>query len=212
MTLLADTTDRTALIRRARWLAIFTVVWNLAEGVVAMVGASIDGSRALIGFGVDSFVESISAAIVIWRLGAEQRDPHRAEQVEQRALTAIGVAFFLLAAVVAFEATRSLLAGERPDASAIGIGLTVVSLIVMPVLARSKRRVGRALESRSVEADSQQTVACVYLSAVVLVGLVLNALFGWWWADPVAALGVAGFLVREGLATLRADHVDECCG
>lgn len=211
MTLLV-TTDRAALLRRAHWLAVFTVVWNLAEGVIAMIGASTAGSRALVGFGFDSFVESISAAIVIWRLRAEQRDPDRSAQVEQRALVAIGAAFFLLAAVVAFEALRSLVGSHEPDASAIGIALTAVSLAVMPVLARAKRRVGRELESRSVEADSQQTVACVYLSAVVLVGLLLNALFGWWWADPVVALGVAGFLAREGAATLRADHVDECCG
>jgi divalent metal cation (Fe/Co/Zn/Cd) transporter len=202
---------RTTLLRRARWLAVFTVVWNLAEGAVAMVAAGLAGSRALIGFGVDSLVESASAAVLIWRLGVEQRAPERAELVERRALRIIGVTFLALAALVGVESVRSLLAGDQPDVSRIGIVLTVVSLIVMPVLARAKQRVGRELDARSVEADSQQTMACVYLSAVVLAGLAANAAFGWWWADPVAALGVVAFLVAEGREALEAEHVDDCC-
>lgn len=206
------TTRREQLLQRALWLAIFTVAWNLVEGGVAIAAAAAAGSKALVGFGVDSFVESASAAVLIWRLRAEQSDPARAEQVEQRALTLIGYAFFGLAAVVAAESIRSLVAGERPDTSVVGIALTSVSLIVMPVLARAKRRVGAELGTRSITADSQQTMACVYLSAIVLVGLCLNALFGWWWADPVAALAVVAFLLREGREALDADHVDECCG
>lgn len=205
------TAHRQTLIRRALWLAVFTVVWNIAEGVVALVAAARADSRALIGFGVDSFVESASASVLIWRLRIEQRSPERAEQVEQRALRIIGVTFLVLAAVVGVESARSILAGEQPEVSAIGIALTAVSLVVMPLLARAKRRVGRDLGARSVEADSRQTQACVYLSAVVLLGLVLNAAFGWWWADPVAALAVVVFLVQEGRSALRADHVDECC-
>ncbi|CAN5826012.1 cation transporter [soil metagenome] len=204
-------TQRTALLRRAWCLAVFTVVWNLAEGAVAVTAAALAGSRALIGFGVDSFVESASATVVIWRLRVEQRSPERAEHVEQRALKIIGVTFLALAALVGIESIRSLLAGDQPDVSRTGIALTVVSLIVMPVSARSKRHVGRQLGSRSVEADSQQTQACVYLSAVVLAGLAANAAFGWWWADPVAALGVVGFLVREGREAVEADHIDDCC-
>lgn len=208
-TQLAD--RRAALLRRAWWLAVFTVAWNLAEGAVALTAAALAGSRALAGFGVDSFVESASATVLIWRLRVEQRSPERAEHVERRALRIIGVTFLALAGLVAIESTRSLLAGDEPGVSRTGIGLTIVSLIVMPVLARAKRRVGRELGARSVEADSQQTQACVYLSAVVLAGLAANAAFGWWWADPVAALGVVVFLVREGREALEAEHVDDCC-
>ncbi len=205
------TDHRTALLRRAWRLAVFTVVWNLAEGAVAITAAALADSRALISFGVDSFVESASATVLIWRLSIEQRSPERAAHVEQRALLIIGVTFLALAALVGIESIRSLVAGEQPDVSWTGIVLTVVSLIVMPVLAREKRRVGRELDSRSVKADSQQTQACVYLSAVVLAGLAANAAFGWWWADPVAALGVVAFLVSEGREALKAEHVDDCC-
>lgn len=206
-----STARRQTLLRRALWLAIFTVTWNLAEGVVAVAAAALAGSRALVGFGVDSFVESISAGVLIWRLQIEHRAPHRAEQVEQRALRLIGIAFFLLAAVVGVESIRSLVAGDRPDTSIVGIALTTVSLIVMPVLAQAKRRVGVELGQRSITADSAQTQACAYLSAVVLAGLALNAILGWWWADPVAALGVVAFLVHEGREALEAEHVDDCC-
>lgn len=203
--------DRERLIQRALWLAVFTVVWNLGEGAIAMLAAAAAGSRALIGFGVDSFVESASASVLIWRLIVERRSPDRAEQVEQRALRVIGITFLVLAALVCVESIRSLAAREQPDASTVGIALTTVSLIVMPILARAKRQVGRDLGVRSVEADSRQTQACVYLSAVVLGGLVVNAALDWWWADPLAALAVVAFLVGEGRSTLRADHVDECC-
>jgi divalent metal cation (Fe/Co/Zn/Cd) transporter len=204
-------TRRQVLLRRALWLALFTVAWNLVEGVVAVTAAAMAGSRALIGFGVDSFVESISAAVLIWRLRVEQRDPHRAEEVEARALRLIGWAFLALAALVGVESVRALVAGEQPDASVVGIVLTGVSLVVMPVLARVKRRVGVELGERSVTADSAQTRACAYLSAVVLAGLGLNAALGWWWADPLAALGVVAFLVHEGREALEAEHLDDCC-
>lgn len=214
MTASATTTEtrRELLVRRALWLAVFTVVWNLAEGAVALTAATLADSKALIGFGVDSFVESASAAVLIWRLRVEQVDQARAEHAEQRALTLIGYAFIGLAVLVGVESIRSLVTGAEPDTSRIGIALTAVSLVVMPVLARAKRRIGVELGTRSITADSQQTMACVYLSAIVLVGLSLNALFGWWWADPLAALGVVAFLVHEGREALEADHVDECCG
>ena len=214
MTASATTTEtrREILVRRALCLAVFTVVWNLAEGAVALTAATMADSKALIGFGVDSFVESASAAVLIWRLRVEQVDQARAEHAEQRALTLIGYAFLGLAVLVGVESVRSLVTGVHPDTSKIGIALTAVSLIVMPVLARAKRRIGVELGTRSITADSQQTMACVYLSAIVLVGLSLNALFGWWWADPVAALGVVAFLIHEGREALEADHVDECCG
>jgi divalent metal cation (Fe/Co/Zn/Cd) transporter len=203
--------DRASLLDALRRLAVFTVVYNVAEGAVAIAAAMAAGSRALAGFGLDSGIESISGAVLLWRLRAEQTDPDRAEAVERRALRLIGVSFLLLAAYVAVDAIAALARRDEPDASVPGIVLTVASLVVMPVLARRKRRVAVALGSRAAEADSKQTTACVYLSAVVLAGLVANAAFAWWWADPVAALGVVVFLVQEGREALTAEQVDDCC-
>ncbi|MBW3536971.1 MAG: cation transporter [Actinobacteria bacterium] len=202
---------REDLVRRAQGLAVFTVAWNIVEGVIALAAAWAAGSRALAGFGLDSAVESVSAAVLLWRLRVERRDPERVERVEPVALRLIGVSFFVLAAFVGFEAVRSLVLHHEPEASPIGIGLTLLSLVVMPFLARRKRRVALALGSRAAEADSSQTWACAYLSAVVVSGLVLNAAFQWWWADPVAALGVVVFLLLEGREALAAEHVDNCC-
>jgi divalent metal cation (Fe/Co/Zn/Cd) transporter len=203
--------ERRALLHRAVYLAWFTVGWNVAEGSIAIGAASVAGSRALLGFGLDSGVESLSASVVLWRLYAERRDPERVEAVEQRALRFIGVTFFVLAAFITFESIRSLIAKAEPDASIVGVVLTALSIVVMRWLARAKRRVGVAMGSKAVEADSSQTSACVYLSIVVLAGLSLNAAFGWWWADPLAALGVVVFLVREGREALIAEHADDCC-
>lgn len=204
-------TDRSDLLHRARRLAIFTVAWNIAEGAVAITAAVLAGSQALLGFGADSAIESISAAVLTWRLGVERRDPQRAEEVEQTALRVIGVSFLLLAAFVAFDAVRALAVQDEPASSMVGIVLTGLSLVVMPWLAVRKRRVADRLASRAAVADSQQTWACAWLSAVVLAGLVLNAWLGWWWADPVAALAVVVLLVREGREALTAQHVDDCC-
>ena len=192
-------------MRRALRLALFTVGYNLVEGVVAITAGSIAGSGALVSFGLDSAVESLSATVLIWRLLVESGDPQRAEQVEHRALRLIGITFFVLAAYVGYEAAASLLAGHEPQSSPVGIVLTALSLVVMPVLAWRKRLVGTDMNSRAVLADAAETRACVYLSAVVLVGLLLNSLLGWWWADPVAALGVVVFLVREGLEAFEGD-------
>jgi divalent metal cation (Fe/Co/Zn/Cd) transporter len=178
---------------------------------VAVAGAHAAGSDALLSFGLDSGVESISAAVIVWRLHAERTDAERAERVEQRALRLIAVAFFFLAAWVTQDAIRSLIDRAEPDASIVGILLTATSLIVMPILADRKRKVGIGLGSRAVESDSRQTTACAYLSAVVLIGLLANAVLGWWWADPVAALGVVVFLVREGREAWTAEHADDCC-
>jgi divalent metal cation (Fe/Co/Zn/Cd) transporter len=203
--------QRSALLRRATFLAWFTVAWNILEGIIAIAAAAVAGSRALLGFGLDSAVESLSATVVLWRLYVERRDPDRAEAVEQRALRLIGVTFLVLAAFVAVESLRSLIDQHKPGVSAAGIILAVLSIAVMLWLAGSKRQVGIAMGSKSVQADSAQTSACVYLSVVVLVGLVLNAALGWWWADPLAALGVAVFLVHEGREALSAEHADDCC-
>ena len=194
------TATRSALLARGLRLEYLTVGWNVVEGVIAIGAGIAAGSIALIGFGVDSFVESISGSVLIWRLRAETvggADEERIEQVEQRASRLVAVSFVLLAAYVAFEAVRTLVAQDRPDASPVGIVLTTVSLAVMLWLARAKRDTGEALGSRALIADSHQTFACWYLSATTLAGLALNAAFGLWWADPVAALVIAVFLVRE---------------
>ena len=197
--------DRTRLLGWATALAIFTIAYNLGEGAIAITASLAARSQALLGFGFDSAVESISATVFLWRLRAERRDPERAEQVEHQATRLIGISFFILAAVVAFEALRSLIGGEPPDASPVGIALTAASLIVMPILAWKKRQVATELDSRAGLADSAQTFACVYLSAVVLAGLILNSLLGWWWADPAAALGIVSLLLNEGREALFDD-------
>ena len=193
--------DRSALLNRGLLLEFMTVGWNLVEGIVAIVAAAASGSVALLGFGVDSFVESISGSVLIWRLGSEKRgnaDEEAIERIERRAEQIVAVSFFALAAYVAFDATTSLLNQERPDVSVVGMALAAVSIVVMLWLARAKRRTAADLGSRALAADAEQTQACWYLSVVVLAGIGLNALFGWWWADPVAALGVSFILVREG--------------
>lgn len=203
--------DRARLLTRGLRLEYLTVGWNIVEGLIAVGAGLAAGSIALIGFGVDSFVETISGAVLIWRLSAEARgnlDEEAVERVEERAERFVGVAFLLLAAFVAFEAVRSLLNEEAPLASPIGIALTALSIVVMLWLARAKKRTGEALGSRALVADAQQTYACWYLSVVTLAGLVLNAVFGLWWADPVAALGIVVLLVREGLEAIRGEQDD----
>ena len=179
-------------------MAYFTVAWNAIEGVVAIWAAFASDSDALLGFGLDSGVESLSGLVLIWRLNIERTDTERSEEVDEKALRLIGLTFFALAAFVGYESVTTLLRAERPETSWLGIAVTIISLLVMPILARRKERVGEAMGSRAVLADSAETWACVYLSGVVLAGLALNAIFGWWWADPLAALGVVGFLVKEG--------------
>lgn len=196
-------------LKRGLQLEYLTVGWNVVEGIIAVAAGIAAGSIALIGFGVDSFVETISGAVIIWRLMAETRGQHddeAMERIEQRAERIVGIAFLLLAAYVGFEAVRALVNQEAPDASPVGIALTAVSIVVMLWLARAKRQTGEALGSRAMLADAQQTYACWYLSVVALAGLALNAAFGFWWADPLAALGITVLLVREGLEALRGEE------
>lgn len=188
-----------AKIRRGRQLEYLTVGWNVLEGCIAVGSGIAAGSIALIGFGIDSFIESSSGLVLLWRL-------HEGEQGDKReamALKLVGVSFLLLASYVAFESLSTLLKHEAPDVSFVGIVLAVVSLIVMPILARAKRRVATQLQSDALHADSRQTDICAYLSAILLAGLGLNALFGWWWADPVAGLIMIPIIAREGLEALR---------
>jgi divalent metal cation (Fe/Co/Zn/Cd) transporter len=198
-------------LKRGLQLAYLTIIWNVLEGIIAVGAGIAAGSIALIGFGVDSLVETISGGVITWRLMTEirgQHDDEAIEGIEQRAERLVGIAFLLLAAYVAFEAVRSLINQDTPEASPVGIALTALSIVVMLWLARAKRRVGESLGSRAMIADSQQTYACWYLSVVTLAGLALNALFGFWWADPMAALGIAVLLVREGIEAVRGEDDD----
>jgi len=191
-------------LRAGRQLEYFTLGWNLTEAAVAIGAGIFAGSIALLGFGVDSLIESLSGGILLWRLQRAETNQER----ERPALILVGVSFFLLALYVAVEAATSLLRREQPEVSVVGIVLSVVSLIVMPLLARAKRRVAARLESRALFADSRQTDICAYLSAILLGGLLLNALFGWWWADPVAALCMLPLIFHEGIAAV---HGRSCC-
>jgi cation diffusion facilitator family transporter len=205
-------TERDALLTRGLRLELLTVGWNLVEGLVAILAALASGSIALLGFGVDSAIESVSGAVLLWRLDAERRGPadeEAIERIERRAERLVGISFFVLAAYVTFDAISSLLSGERPEPSILGIAVTAVSIGVMLWLAAAKRRVAAGLGSRALAADAEQTQACWYLSVVVLIGIGLNALAGWWWADPVAALGVVVILVREGREAWLGEDEDE---
>jgi len=205
--------EREKLLRRGLRLEIVTVLWNALEGVVAVAAGTVSGSVALIGFGVDSFVETASAIVVGWRLRAELqgRSAEASERLERVALRIAGALLLVLSAYIAIDAGRRLLGfGSEARASLVGIILTSVSLVVMPFLGWAKLRTARALNSRALRADSYETIACAWLSLTTLVGLVLNALFGWWWADPLAALCLVPLIVREGLEGLRGE---ECgCG
>ncbi len=199
-------TDRAHSLRHGRRLEYFTLGWNVVEAAVAIGAGWLAGSIALVGFGVDSLIESTSGAILLWRLASPAHDESR----ERLALRLVGISFFLLAAYVCFEAIKSLLAAELPKASVVGIVLAALSLIVMPLLARAKRRVAANISSHALVADSRQTDICAYLSAILLGGLALNALFGWWWADPIAALIMVPIIVREGFEAWQGEVCEEC--
>jgi divalent metal cation (Fe/Co/Zn/Cd) transporter len=195
--------ERVRLGRRARLLAGASVTYNVVEAVVAVGAGVAAGSVALVGFGLDSVVEVSSGLIVLWQF--RHRLP---ESRERQALRLMAFSFLGLAAYVTVESVRALLSGGEPEASPLGIGLAIASLVVMPFLSWAQRRTGRALGSHAVVADSTQTLLCTYLSAVLLVGLVLNATLGWSWADPVAGLVIAAVAVREGIEAWRGEG---CC-
>lgn len=175
---------------------------------MAIASGLLAGSIALVGFGVDSIIELSASALALWRLHADA-DPIRREAVEHRSHQLVGISFLLLAVYVAYDAGTALLNREIPDASRIGMVVAVASLIVMPLLARAKRRVANALQSAALRSESRQTLLCTYLSVILLAGLALNAWLGWWWADPVAALAMVPIIVREGLEGLRGH---DTCG
>jgi divalent metal cation (Fe/Co/Zn/Cd) transporter len=194
---------RQVLARRVRLLVAATITYNLIEAVVAMTAGTMASSTALIGFGLDSIIEVSSAAAVAWQFAGP--DPQAREKV---ALRVIAVSFFALAAYVTVESVRALVGGAEAEHSSIGLVLAALSLAIMPVLSYAQRRAGRELGSRTAVADSKQTLLCTYLSAVLLVGLGVNSLFGWGWADPVAALVIAAVAVKEGREAWRGDT---CC-
>jgi divalent metal cation (Fe/Co/Zn/Cd) transporter len=194
---------RAVLARRIRWFVAATITYNLLEAVVALAAGVQASSTALIGFGLDSVIEVSSAAAVAWQFAG--RDP---EARERSALRVIACSFFGLAVFITFDSVRSLLGGSEAEHSTVGLVLAAVSLAVMPLLSYGQRRTGREFGSSSAVADSKQTLLCTYLSAVLLVGLGLNSLFGWSWADPLAALVIAGAAVREGIQAWRGDT---CC-
>lgn len=202
-----DPSVRRASLPQALRLEYLTVGWNVIEGIVAVAAALAAGSIALLGFGIDSFVECASGLVLIWRLGAERRGmgEEEIERLDYRARRLVGASLFLLAAYIAGDAALALWRRERPAASFVGIGLTVVSIIAMQWLARAKRRAAAVLGSRALEADAFQTSACFWLSIITLAGIGLNASFGWWWADPVAALGMTWFIAREGQEAWRGE-------
>ncbi len=191
------------LRRRIRIIVAITITWNVLEAIVALAAGAVASSAALIGFGLDSVVEVLSAAAVAWQFSAP--DPQKREKP---ALRVIAVSFFALAAYVAVDALLSLGGLREPEHSPVGIAIAALSLVVMPFLSWFERRTGRELGSASAVADSKQTLICTYLSAALLVGLLLNSLFGWAWADALAALVIAVFAVREGLEAWRGDA---CC-
>jgi len=195
---------RRGLHRRALWLEYFTVGWNVLEAVVAIGAGLIAGSVALVGFGVDSGVEVISAVGLLWRLYKAGPTASVAEEsaAERRALYIVAATFFLLAAYIVVEAGSALVQGERPDTSPVGLVLSVLSLVVMPALAYSKQRTGRELGSRALVADSMETWVCSYLSLALLAGGGLYLLLGWWWADAVGALAMLPVIVWQGWETL----------
>ncbi|MFI6028073.1 cation transporter [Amycolatopsis magusensis] len=198
-----DVSRRAVLTRRVRLLVAATITYNVIEAIVAISAGTIASSTALIGFGLDSVIEVASATAVAWQFSGS--DP---EARERTALKVIAVSFFALAAYVTVEAVRTLFGADPAEHSTVGIVLAAVSLAVMPFLSHAQRRAGRELGSASAVADSKQTLLCTYLSGVLLVGLLLNSLFGWYWADPIVALVIAAVAVKEGREAWRGKH---CC-
>jgi divalent metal cation (Fe/Co/Zn/Cd) transporter len=205
----AQAPDRERLVRRGLVLGYATALYNSLEGLIAIGAGLLAGSVALVGFGVDSAIELSASGAAIWRLRTD-RDAESREKSERRTLRIVGVLFLALAAYVAVDAVRTLVTREAPRESIVGIALAALSLAVMPLLARAKRRVAVALGSAALVAESRQTLICTYLSGILLGGLLLNAVAGWWWADPVAALAMVPLIAHEGREALRGRDACQC--
>jgi divalent metal cation (Fe/Co/Zn/Cd) transporter len=209
-TTLVSGIGRPALVARSRRLNLLTLVYNAAEGVIAIAAGTVAGSIALIGFGIDSGIELAASGVALWRLNADA-DHARRERAERISHRIIGVLFLALALYVTVESVLALWNREAPHESPVGIALAAASVLVMPMLARAKRRVGIALGSRALTAEATQTSLCMWLSAILLGGLAANAVLGWWWADPLAALVMVPIITREGLDGLRGKGCDDGC-
>ena len=202
-------TDRAVIALRGRRLEYFTIVWNALEGLVALIAGTIAGSISLVGFGVDSFIEVTSGAALLWRMSVDANALTR-ERNEKVALRIVGICFLALAAYIACDSISDLVLKHAPDRSVPGIALASVSLIVMPLLSRAKNTVGNALGSAAMNADARQTEFCAYLSVILLIGLLLNAIWGLWWADPLAAALMAPIIGKEGIERLQTRRCGNC--
>jgi len=200
--------DRAALVRYSRGLLIFTLLYNIAEGCIAIGSGIVAGSIALVGFGLDSFIEVFAAGILLWSFGRLISGEEGQEGTGRKLEAAIGVTFFILAAYVTAEALFILIGGSEPEESPVGIGLAAASLLIMPVLGLSKRSCARRLRIPALEAESLETIICAYLSFTLLLGLVLNAAWGLWWADPTAALAMVPYILKEGWEAWRGEDDD----
>ena len=199
-------------VRRSRQLNRLTIGWNVAEGVIAVIAGTLAGSVSLVGFGLDSGIEVSAAVILAWRLGKEEQAGCMAD-FDRRATRLIALSFALLGAYVGVESVRDLAGRHEPEVSIVGIILAGLSLMVMPLLARAKRRLAPVIGSRAAASEANQTSLCALLSAVLLIGLGLNALLGWWWADPVSGLLIATLAGIEAVRTWKAEALtDTCCG
>ena len=200
--------QRAQLVRRARQLAWGGNAWHFVEFAIAVGAGIAAGSIALVGFGFDSLIESLAGFIIIWRFGTRRA---HLEASERRAQQLVALSYFVLVAYIAVAATRMLILGDHPEASWVGIGLAAFTAPTMPLLARAKRRVGRRLGSAATVSEAEQNQICAYLSVALLVGLLLNALAGWWWADPAAALVIAALAAREGWESWKGDGCCDVC-
>ena len=206
-----NTTERIRAARRGQWLSRITLFYNIGEGIAALVVGVLAGSVALVGFGIDSVIEVISSVASLWRLRSDA-DPVRRLHSERLALRVIGACFLALAVYIVADAGHALVAHEVREGTMAGVIITALSVVIMPLLARGKRRVAVTLGSRALVADATQTSLCAYLSFIVLVGVLLNVLFGWWWADPVAALAMVPIITKEGVEGLRGEVTCDDCG
>ena len=201
---------RESEVRRGTRLQYFTIAYNSLEGLISVVAGLFAGSVLLIGFGFDSFIEVTSGAAVLWRLHHDP-DPVRRQRAERTTLRAVGWCFVALAVYILYDSGSTLARHEPPERSIPGIIIAALSLVVMPLLASAKRRVAARIGSAAMKADSRQTDFCTYLSAILLCGLGLNALFGWWWADPAAALAMVPIIAKEGLQSLKGEQCCDTC-
>ena len=208
----SQSASRIALVQRGLVLNWVTIGYNVVEAIVAIGAGVVSGSVALLGFGLDSVIEVTASGAAQWRLRADVDAPRR-ERVERASLRIIGWSFLALAAYVAYDSVDALLDREPPERSVVGLVLLALSAVVMPLLARAKRRVALAMTSRALEADATQTSLCAYLSVIALAGVALNAVLGWWWADPVAALAMVPIIAKEGVEGARGEPhcADDCC-